>query len=62
MKADSEALAWREQLQAALVKIEACPESAGWLKEAIRQAVTVADDLAPCSDPPPGHDAFLYPH
>jgi hypothetical protein len=62
MKNNADISDWREQLQAAVVALEKCPDTPEWLKQVVRDAVSVADDLTPCINPEPAHDAFLYPH
>ena len=63
MQNDADTSAWREQLQAAIVTLERRPDTPEWLKQVVRDAISVADDLMPRpDDPEPGHDTFLYPH
>ena len=59
MKADSE---WSIRLQAAAEALERSAGAPEWLRGALRDALTVAPDLAPAPQAEPTPPVFVYPH
>jgi hypothetical protein len=59
MTVDSE---WLDRLKAAAETLERSPGAPSWLKWALRDALTVARDLAPVPEAEPTPPNFFYPH
>ena len=59
MTVDSE---WPTRLRAAAEALERSADAPQWLKWALRDALTVAQDLAPVSQAEPAPPVFFYPH
>jgi hypothetical protein len=54
--------AWHDRLQSASDALERSPGAPPWLKAALRNALTVAEDLAPRAEPEREPTPFFYPH
>jgi len=59
MTVDSE---WLTRLQVAAEALERSADAPEWLKRALRDALTVAADLAPAPQAEPTPPVFVYPH
>ena len=53
---------WPARLRCASDALSAQPGVPDWLKTAVRDALSVADDLAPREDAEPAPSDSLYPH
>ena len=53
---------WPTRLQAAAEALERSTGAPEWLKWAVRDALTVAQDLAPVPQAEPTPPVFFYPH
>jgi hypothetical protein len=53
---------WISRVQAAAEAVDRSAGAPDWLKAALRDAVTVATDLAPVAEAEPTPPEFFYPH
>ncbi len=53
---------WKRRLEKGAACLESHPEVPEWLRKVVRDAIGVADDLAPQTDSRPDLDTHHYPH
>jgi hypothetical protein len=53
---------WVTRLKITVEKLKHTPEAPEWLQWALKDALDVAEDLAPRQKPAPTPQNFIYPH
>ena len=62
MNNDTTIAAWKKRLEKCAVTLENHPEVPEWLRKTVRDAISVADQLNPRSEPEQNVDNYHYPH